>query len=122
MFASLMLGSMIALAAPPPIALASCDVTEPVTVWSNDDAPSTVGPSTLHVRFSDIAPESISRVTFTLDDGSTINDVGTFSPGIAIDHDLRLASAAATTCVVSAVTFADGATWQAPAVSRSPNG
>jgi hypothetical protein len=50
-------------------------------------------------------------VTFTLDDGATINDVGTFSPGIAIDHNLHLASTAATSCAISAVAFANGTTW-----------
>lgn len=113
MFASVILGSVIALASAQPIALATCEVSAPVTVWSNDDAPSTVGPSALHVRFSDSAAEPISRVTFTLDDGATISDVGTFSPGVAIDHSLRLESAAATSCTVSAVTFADGTTWDA---------
>lgn len=112
MFTSLMLGSLIALVSAPPIELARCEVSKPLTVWSNNDDPPTVGPSALHVRFSDIAAEPISRVTFTLDDdGTTVNDVGTFGPGVAINHDLRLASAAATSCVVSAVTFADGAIW-----------
>lgn len=111
MFTSLMLGSLIALVSAPPIELARCEVSKPLTVWSNNDDPPTVGPSALHVRFSDIAAEPISRVTFTLDNGATLNDIGTFSPGVAIDHNLRLASAAATSCVVSAVTFADGATW-----------
>lgn len=111
MFTSLMLGSLIALASAPPIELARCEVSKPLTVWSNNDDRPTVGPSALHVRFSDIAAEPISRVTFTIDNGTTISDVGTFNPGVAIDHNLRLASAAATSCVVSAVTFADGATW-----------
>lgn len=113
MLTSLMLGSLIAFASAPPIELASCEVSPPVTILSNDDAPSTVGPSALHVRFSDIAAEPISRVTFTLDDGAAVNDVGTFSPGVSIDHNLRLASTAATSCVVSAVTFANGTTWSA---------
>jgi hypothetical protein len=112
MFTSLMLGSLIALVSAPPIELARCEVSKPVAVWINNDAHTTVGgASALHVRFSDIAAEPISRVTFTLDDGTTVNDVGTFGPGVAINHDLRLASAAATSCVVSAVTFADGAIW-----------
>lgn len=109
-----MLSSLIGLASAPPIELASCEVSKPVAVWSTNDDPIAVGgASALHVRFSDIATEPISRVTFTLDDGATINDVGTFSPGVPIDHNLRLANAAATSCAVSAVTFADGATWDA---------
>ena len=113
MLTPLILSSLIALASAPPVKLASCEVSQPVAVWNNSDAPSTGGASALHVRFSDIAAEPIARVTFTLDDGTTINDAGTFSPGVAIDHNLRLASAAATSCVVSAVTFADGTAWDA---------
>jgi hypothetical protein len=109
---SLILSSLIGLASAPPIKLASCEVSTPVTI-SNDDGPTTVGAPALHVRFSDIAAEPISRVTFTLDDGAAVNDAGTFSPGVAIDHSLRLMSTTATTCVVSAVIFADGATWNA---------
>lgn len=124
MFTSLILSSLIGLASTPPIELASCVVSKPVAVWSNNDDPIAAGGgSALHVRFSDIATEPISRVTFTLDDGATINDVGTFSPGVAINHNLRLTSTAATSCAVSAVTFADGATWDAAhsSASASPN-
>jgi hypothetical protein len=109
---SLILSSFIGLATAPPIELASCEVSKPVAIWSNNDEPAPVSEvSALHVRFSNIATEPISRVTFTLDDGATINDVGTFSPGIAIDHNLHLASTAATSCAISAVTFANGTTW-----------
>jgi hypothetical protein len=114
MLTSLILSTLIGLASAPPIELASCEVWKPVAVWSNNDDPITVGDaSALHVRFSDLATESISRVTFTLDDGTTVKDVGTFSSGVAIDHNLRLATTAATSCVVSEVTFSDGATWDA---------
>lgn len=100
MFTSLILSSLIGVASAPPIDLASCEVSKPTAVWRNNDDPITVGgASALHVRFSDIATEPISRVTFTLDDGATINDVGTFSPGVGINHNLRLASTAATSCV-----------------------
>ena len=112
MLTSLMLSSLIALASVPPVKLASCEVSTPVSI-SNDDGPAAVGTPALHVHFSDTAAEPVSRVTFTLDDGATINDVGTFSPGVAIDHSFLLASAAATSCVVSEVTFGDGATWHA---------
>lgn len=113
MLASLILSSLIGLASAPPIKLASCEVSTPVAIASNDDAPTTFGVPALHVRFSDIAAEPVSRVTFTLDDGAAVNDAGTFSPGVAIDHSLRLTSTTATTCVVSAVIFADGTTWDA---------
>ncbi len=113
MFTSLILSSLIGLASVPPIELARCEVSKLVTVWSNNDDSTGVTASALHVRFSDVAAKTISRVTFALDDGATVGDVGTFSPGVAINHNLRLANTAATSCVVSAVTFADGATWGA---------
>ena len=113
MFTSVILSSLIALASVAPIDLASCEASKPITVSSNNDDTTAVGASALHVRFSDAAAEPISRVTFTLDDGATVNDVGTFSPGIVIDHNLRLANTQATSCTVSAVTFADGTAWDA---------
>ena len=103
---------LIALASAPPIKLASCEVSTLVTT-SNDDGPTVAGPSALHVRFSDTAAQPILRVTFTLDDGAAVNDAGTFRPGVAIDHRLRLTNTAARSCVVSAVLFADGTTWDA---------
>jgi len=122
MFTSLVLSSLIGLASAPPIELASCKVSQPITVWSNNDDPITGGnASALHVRFSNAAAEPISRVTFTLADGATINDVGTFSPGVAINHNLRLARAAGTSCVVSAVLFADGTIWDATEMTPAPS-
>jgi hypothetical protein len=96
-----------------PIDLAGCEASKPITVSSSNDGPTTVGASALHVRFSDAAAKPISRVIFILDDGATVNDVGTFSPGVVIDHNLRLANIEATSCTVSAVTFADGTAWVA---------
>ena len=113
MLTSLILSSLIGLASVAPIDLASCEPSKPITVSSNNDDSTTVGASALHVRFSDMAAQPISRVTFTLDDGATINDVGTFSPGVVIDHNLRLANTEVTSCSVSAVTFADGTAWDA---------
>jgi hypothetical protein len=106
-FTSLILRCLIGVASFPPVKLASCEVSAPVSI-SNDDGLTIVGLPALHVRFSDIAAEPISRVTFTLDDGSAVNDAGTFSPGVAVDHRLRLTSTTSASCVVSAVLFADG--------------
>jgi hypothetical protein len=110
---SLVLSSLIGLASVAPIQLASCEVSRPVTAWVNNDDSTKVAASALHVRFSDAAPKPISRVIFTLDDGTTVDDVGTFSPGIVIDHNLRLANTEVTSCSVAAVTFADGTAWDA---------
>jgi hypothetical protein len=113
MLTSLILSSLIGLASVPPVDLASCEPSKPITVSSNNDDSTTVVASALHVRFSDMAAQPISRVTFTLDDGTTVNDVGTFSPGVVIDHNLRLANTEVTSCSVSAATFADGTAWDA---------
>lgn len=113
MLTALILSSLIGLASVAPIDLGSCEASKPITASSSNDGPTTVGASALHVRFSDAAAKPISRVIFTLDDGATVNDVGTFNPGVVIDHSLRLANTEATSCTVSAVTFADGTAWDA---------
>jgi hypothetical protein len=112
MLVSLMLGSLIGLSSMSPVRLATCEVLTPTTV-QNDNGPTTVGIYALHVRFADTTSQPISRVTFTLDDGSQVSDVGTFSPGVAINHALGLSSTKASTCAVTVVTFKNGTTWNA---------
>jgi hypothetical protein len=109
----LVLSSLVGLASTPPIRLSSCYVSTPLTDLDGNPTPTMVGGYALRVRFSDIAAEPISQVTFTLDDGASVNDVGTFSPRVAINHSLPLASTEAATCTVTAVTFADGTAWKA---------
>ena len=112
MLVPLMLSSLVGLSSTPPVQLATCEVSTPTTV-QNDNGFTTVGGFTLHVRFSDTTSEPISRVTFTLDDGTRVSDVGTFSPGVVINHVLGLASTDATSCTATTVRFADGAIWNA---------
>jgi hypothetical protein len=112
MLVPLMLGSLVGLSSMPPVRLATCQVLTSTTLQS-DSGPTTVGIYSLHVRFADTTPEPISRVIFTLDDGSQVSDVGTFSPGVAINHDLDLSSTQATSCAISMVQFVDGTTWNA---------
>ncbi len=112
MLVPLILGSLVGLSSTAPVRLATCEVSTP-TIVQNDNGPTTVGGYTLHVRFSDATSEPISRVTFTLDDGSQVSDVGTFSPGVAINHVLGLARNDATTCAATTVRFADGSIWNA---------
>jgi hypothetical protein len=111
MLTSLILGSMIALTSAPPVALSKCQVLAPVVQQQGDGSATTVGGFALRVRFSDAAEQTISRVTFTLEDGTQVNDAGTFSPGITIDHMLGLKSTESATCVVTAVEFKDGTAW-----------
>jgi hypothetical protein len=112
MLVGLMLSSLIGLSSLSPVRLASCEVLTPTTV-QNDNGPTTVGIYALHVRFTDATSEPISRVTFTLDDNSQVSDVGTFSPGVAINHALDLSSTKATSCAVTVVRFANGTIWNA---------
>ena len=67
-----------------------------------------VGRYQLHVRFMNTAPETISRVTFALNDGSRIKDAGKFSPNVTIDHWINLNNTNATSCSVSSIKLADG--------------
>lgn len=113
MLTTLVLGSLLGLTSAPPVEIAKCDVWSPVPQDQGDGAPTPSGAFTLHVRFSNSAQQPISRVTFTLNDGTTVSDVGTFSPGVTIDHALALKETQAESCSVTAVQFADGGTWTA---------
>jgi hypothetical protein len=112
MLVTLMLGSLIGLSSMSPVRLATCEVLTPTTV-QNDNGPTTVGVYALHVRFADTTSQPISRVTFTLDDGSQVSDVGTFSPGVAINHALGLTTTTARSCEATMVRFANGTIWNA---------
>jgi len=68
---------------------------------------------TLHVKFADIASETLSKVTFALNDGTRVSDVGTFSPNATIDHSFNIAPTVARSCSVSSVRFTNGQDWNA---------
>ena len=109
-----MLGALVGVSTMPPVRIDSCQISTPFIVTSTDDASSRVlGDYSLRIRFIDTAERPISRVTFRLNDGTSVVDVGTFSPSIAIDHTLHLPQTEATTCAVASVTFADGESWNA---------
>jgi hypothetical protein len=110
MLTSLMLSSMLSITSVSPVALAACHVFPPVIQQQGDSAAPSGSP-TLHVRFSNAARQTISRVTFTLSDGTQIIDAGTFTPGVTIDHTFGLTSTDAASCAVTAVEFQDGSTW-----------
>lgn len=111
MLVPLVLSSLVGLASTSPVHLARCYVSTPITVAGGDFGPTMVGDYALHVRFSDIDSEPISRIAFTLNDGVVVSDIGTFSPGVTINNSLPLEGTEATTCSVTAVTFADGTMW-----------
>lgn len=114
MIAPFMLGWLVGVSTLPPVRIESCQISTPSLVSLPNDGGSAIqGDYSLRIRFIDTANLTISRVTFTLGDGTHVVDVGTFSPSIAIDHTLRLPQTDATTCAVTSVTFADGESWKA---------
>lgn len=114
MIAPFMLGWLVGVSTLPPVSIENCQISTPAIVFSGNDTPSkVVGDYSLRIRFVDTADKPVSRVTFRLDDGTNVVDVGTFSPNIAIDHTLHLPETSATTCAVTSVTFADGESWTA---------
>jgi hypothetical protein len=111
MLAPLVLGSLVALTSTSPVRIAGCRVMAPVSQVDNDSTIVTSGFSVLHVRFANASQRPISRVTFALDDGTTVTDAGTFTPGATIDHAMALTTSTASSCSVKDVRFADGSTW-----------
>jgi hypothetical protein len=93
-----------------PVNLVSCRIVEPVLVPFDGGKGGfqKVGAHALHVRFTNIALEPITKVVFRLNDGSTVSDVGTFLRGVSIDHTLTLRDKKATSCAVDSVVLADG--------------
>lgn len=93
-----------------PIHVDACNISPPVATPQTGDQVGfdTIGGYQLHVRFTDLATESITKVVFALNDGTLVSDTGTFSPGVVIDHTLRLDTTSATACAVTSVLLADG--------------
>lgn len=114
MFLPVVLGSLLAMSAPSPVSLATCDVSSQQTALPaiDDASPTTFEYSFLHVNFTNVQSRTISRIQFTLDDGTNVTDRGTFSQNVAIDHSFDIGSARASSCRVTAVTFTDGTSWE----------
>ena len=111
MFASLLLSASLAMSSSPPVVLASCEIQKPELVQQGEADVVTIGRYAVNVRFTNATNEQIARVTFALDNGATVVDVGTFSPGVTINHSLGVDPTDATSCTVTAVGFVNGATW-----------
>ncbi|HTJ28740.1 MAG TPA: hypothetical protein VMA36_21480 [Candidatus Limnocylindria bacterium] len=102
-----------ALSAQAPVKLAACRVTAPVANlhMGRDIGTTYSGDYALHVRFSDVSRRPIKRVVFALNDGSTVTDAGTFSPGVKIRQTLDLSPTNGDSCDIRSVTFSDGTRW-----------
>jgi hypothetical protein len=97
-----------------PVDLGSCQIAAPIQQQMGDGATgSASGGYELFVRFANAGNQPLKRVVFALNDGSTVVDVGTFTPGVTIDHRLDLAPTNAASCHVVSATFADGTQWNA---------
>jgi len=98
-----------------PVHVATCVVSHSRVIPKGANGGSMFIAGSLHVRFMDISKQTISQVTFTLGDGTTLVDKGTFSPNVMIDHTLNLSHAQSHThtCTVSSVEFTNGGSWSA---------
>lgn len=70
-------------------------------------------PYQLRIQFSNDGDQPITRLVIALNDGRTVVDVGTFTPGIMIDHTFDIAPGEADSCSIASARFADGTEWYA---------
>ncbi|MGC2129375.1 MAG: hypothetical protein WA629_04670 [Candidatus Aquilonibacter sp.] len=115
----------LALALTNPVQISTCSVqTEVSTTSSGDSQTYEVIGSLLNVRFVNTGTTPISSVAFAVSaDGktSTIQDHGTFSPGVTISHTFRVPTYTYdASCKVGSVLFADGSAWMAPTDQADP--
>lgn len=115
----------LALALTNPVQISTCSIQTEIATTSSGDSPTyeVVG-SLLHVRFVNTGTTPVSSVAFAVDeDGttSTIQDRGTFSPGVTISHTFRAPTYTyGASCKVASVLFADGSAWMAPNDQANP--
>jgi hypothetical protein len=103
-----------ALAMQPPVQVETFKVAAPIQQLhpGRDIGPTVTGDGDqLHVRFKNDGDEPIKRIVFELNDGTMVADVGTFAPGVTIDHTFDLGATDADMGSVESVTFADGTHW-----------
>lgn len=108
MFTAMILAALTGYANALPVNVASCEIETPIVVPQGEAGSQIIGGYALHVRFSNTAAQPISRVVFRLNDGTTVSDTGTFSPGVSIDHKLALNDENATSCTADSAVLADG--------------
>jgi hypothetical protein len=107
MLIHLALGTTFGLTSMSPVKLSTCEVWAPI-VQQSDYGSAPIGAYSLHVRFSNETQQPISRVLFVLSDGTKVSDVGTFSPGVTINHQLAINSTDAPHCSAIEVPLAAG--------------
>ena len=110
MFSSFVLAAVAATSPGLPVQLETCEISQPALAPQPGDIGGfdTVGQYQLHVRFTDIAAVPITKIVFRLGDGTSVVDVGKFSPGVMINHSLPLDATVATACAAQSILLADG--------------
>ena len=84
------------------------------------------GPAAAEIAYTNASSQPATEVVFavTSADGKIVDmydDVGTFSPGVTIDHTFpALTTADPSQLAVAQVTFADGSVWLNPALALAP--
>lgn len=106
-----MLSSLIGMTNAQPVRIESCYVSTPVEMPQGDAGPVKYGEYSVRIRFADAAELPLSRVTFRLNDGTTVVDRGTFSPNVTIDRTVDLPATSADSCSVASVRFSNGVAW-----------
>jgi hypothetical protein len=99
-----------------------------VEVWAPEDyvgAGDTLDfPRSLRIAFTNDNNSRATEVVFAvLNRGSVakrLDDVGSFTPGVAIDHTFANQSGGIQAVAVAQVKFADGSVWNNPAVPAEP--
>ncbi len=107
MFTAMILAALTGYTTALPVK-ASCEISTPTLVPQGEAGEQMIGGYSLHVIFTDTAAEPLSKIAFRLNDGTTVSDVGTFSPGVSIEHRLALNDENATSCTADSVVLANG--------------
>ncbi len=104
----------------PPVRISSCGLTADPTTTTNLFAIRTEGADSVEISFVNQNVKPVSLVAIDVTGGgitSRIEDRGTFSRGIEIDHRFQArdfpSAFASVSCSVRSVFFADGTNWNA---------
>ena len=103
-----------------PVDVKSCALEPDPTTLTNEFAIRASGAEWVSISFVNEGPKPVASISFDVTDGqrtSRIVDTGTFSSGVAINHQLDAPgfpnANSSVRCTLESVSFADGTAWQA---------
>lgn len=122
-------GNAVAQAPPglPPIAIDVCTITTNVSYLSLRTNQRWVTTRGLNIAFHNRASQAATAVRFLVSyrgDVETVDDAGSFAPGIKVNHnyaqfvDFAYLGTRPNFCRLVSVKFADGTSWTAPVARR----